>query len=190
MGGMLATRFALLFPNMTKKLVLLNPIGFEDWKTVVPYQKIDQVYENELKSTEESIRNYQKQNYYHGDWKPKYEEWIQVLYRWTLNQNFKLLACTNALTYDMIFTQPVVYEFKNLKTPTALIIGQLDKTALGKNLVSKEIADTLGNYPALGRRIASVIPNSALVEIENVGHLPHIEAFDKFVDPYLKFLNR
>ena len=32
MGGMLATRFALMFPGITKKLVLENPIGLEDWK--------------------------------------------------------------------------------------------------------------------------------------------------------------
>lgn len=189
MGGMLATRFALMFPQLTKKLILLNPIGFEDWKTVVPYQTIDQSYKSELMSTEESIRNYQKQNYYNGEWKPPYDEWVEVLYRWTLNPNFKLLAYNNALTYDMIFSQPVVYEFKNLKMPTALIVGQLDKTALGKNLASKENADTLGNYPVLGKRIAALIPNSTLIEIENVGHLPHIEAFDKFIDPYLKFLD-
>ncbi len=150
---------------------------------------IENSYQSELKSTEESIRSYQKQNYYHGTWKPEYEEWVQILYRWTLNSEFKKLAWNNALTYDMIYTQPVVYEFKNLSMPVALVIGQLDKTAPGKNLVSKEISDTLGNYPLLGKRVAVEIPHSTLIEIENVGHLPQIEAFDKFIKVYLKFLN-
>src|SRR5712664_3207249 len=47
MGGMLATRFALMFPERTEKLVLVNPIGLEDWKTVVPYRPIDQAYAEE-----------------------------------------------------------------------------------------------------------------------------------------------
>ena len=36
MGGMLATRFALMFPERTTKLILENPIGLEDWKLKVP----------------------------------------------------------------------------------------------------------------------------------------------------------
>lgn len=32
MGGMLATRFALMFPANVTELVLVNPIGLEDWK--------------------------------------------------------------------------------------------------------------------------------------------------------------
>lgn len=31
MGGMLASRFALLFPEATEKLVLINPIGLENY---------------------------------------------------------------------------------------------------------------------------------------------------------------
>src|SRR6266487_5151615 len=42
MGGMLGTRFALIFPDRTDRLVLVNPIGLEDWKTVVPYLTVDQ----------------------------------------------------------------------------------------------------------------------------------------------------
>lgn len=30
MGGMLATRFALQYPDFVEQLVLLNPIGLED----------------------------------------------------------------------------------------------------------------------------------------------------------------
>ncbi|MGE8243309.1 MAG: alpha/beta fold hydrolase, partial [Sphingobacterium sp.] len=37
MGGMLATRFTLMYPETVEKLVLENPIGLEDWKLVAPY---------------------------------------------------------------------------------------------------------------------------------------------------------
>ena len=34
MGGMLATRFALMFPGATSQLVLVDPIGLEDYRTL------------------------------------------------------------------------------------------------------------------------------------------------------------
>jgi len=190
MGGMLATRFALMYPDMTEKLILENPIGLEDWKTVVPYQSVDAWYQTELGQNYDKMKAYQKESYYGGQWKPEYEKWLAVPAGWTLNKDYKIAAKSSALTYDMIFTQPVLYEFENLKAPTLLIIGQRDRTALGKASAPKEIRETLGNYPALGKITAKKILNSQLVEIENVGHLPHIEAYEKFIGPLLKFLNK
>ncbi|MEJ8757451.1 alpha/beta hydrolase [Pontibacter sp. H259] len=190
MGGMLATRFALMYPDMTEKLILANPIGLEDWKRKVPYQSIDQAYKGELQQTYEKIKKYQQENYYGGNWKPEYDEWAKLLAGWTINENYPLIAWNAALTFDMIFTQPVLYEFDQLKMPTLLIIGQRDRTALSKNLAPKEIAATMGNYPQLGKDTAKKIKNSTLVELEGVGHMPHIEAFDKFINPLLTFLKK
>lgn len=189
MSGMVATRFALMYPDRTRQLILTNPIGLEDWKLKVPYQSVDDWYQTELQQNPEKIRKYQQENYYHGTWKPEYEKWVIPLAGWTLNPHYECIAWNAALTYDMVFTQSVVYEFDKIKAPTLLIIGQLDRTALGKNLVSKEVAATMGNYPALGKATAQKIPNAKLVEIEGVGHLPHIEAFDRFIMPLLQFLN-
>jgi len=33
-GGMLATRYALMYPGAVDQLVLVNPIGLEDWKAL------------------------------------------------------------------------------------------------------------------------------------------------------------
>jgi len=190
MGGMLATRFALMYPERTSQLILVNPIGLEDWKLKVPYQSVEDWYQNELKNDYNSIKKYQQENYYHGTWEPRYEKWVIPLAGWTLNPDYERIAWNAALTYDMVFTQPVVYEFNQIKVPTLLIIGQLDRTALGKNLVSKEVAATMGNYPTLGKATAEKIPNARLVELEGVGHLPHIEAFDQFITPLLQFLKQ
>ncbi len=88
----------------------------------------------------------------------------------------------------MIYTQPVCYEFENITAPALLIIGQLDRTALGKNLVSEDVRKTLGNYPELGKLTHEKIKGSQLVELDGVGHVPHIEAFDKFIHALLEFL--
>jgi len=189
MGGMVATRFALMYPETTEKLILENPIGLEDWKLKVPYQSITWWYANELKSNYEDIKQYQMSNYYDGKWNDNFDRWAKLLAGWTLNKDYKIIAWNAALTYDMIFTQPVCYEFKNISSPTLLIIGTRDKTALGKPLVSDEISATMGNYKKLGKATKDRIPNAQLIEIDNVGHLPHIEAFDQFIKPLIAFIN-
>ena len=138
MGGMLATRFALMFPETTEKLILENPIGLEDWKLKVPYKPVEWWYKNELKKSYSSIKNYQLESYYDGNWDPSYDEWVNLLAGWTLNSDYETIAWNAALTYEMVFTQPVVYDFEKVSVPTLLIIGTRDRTALGKNLVSDE----------------------------------------------------
>lgn len=190
MGGMIATRFALMYPETIEKLVLEDPLGLEDWKLKAPYTSINSSYQNELKSNYESIKKYQVENYYHRTWKEDYDEWAKLLAGWTLNKNYKIIAWNSALTSDMIFTQPVCYEFQNISCPTLLIIGTLDKTAIGKQLVSEEVQKTMGDYKTLGKTTRDKIPNSTLIELDNVGHLPHIEAFDQFIKPLLAFLQK
>lgn len=188
MGGMIATRFVLMYPQMTDKFILENPIGLEDWKVKVPYQPVEFWFENELDKTYEKIKHYQVENYYHGEWKQAYQPWVDLQAGWLLSPEYRTIAWNSALTYDMIFTQPVCYEFEYVQTPTLLIIGQLDRTALGKNFVSEEVKKTLGNYPQLGRITAEKIPNAQLAELQGVGHLPHIEAFEQFIQPLVTFL--
>ncbi|GAO29648.1 alpha/beta fold hydrolase [Geofilum rubicundum] len=188
MGGMLATRFALMYPATTEKLILENPIGLEDWKLKVPYKPVEWWYKNELKKTYEGIKEYQLVSYYDNQWQPEYDQWVNLLAGWTLNSDYETIAWNAALTYDMIFTQPVVYEFLNITMPTLLIIGTRDRTALGKSLVSDEVRKTMGLYNELGRLTQKKIPNSQLVELADVGHLPHIEVFDKFIRSLLLFL--
>ncbi|WBL26827.1 alpha/beta fold hydrolase [Zunongwangia sp. HGR-M22] len=190
MGGMLATRFTLMYPEVTKNLVLVNPIGLEDWKLKVPYQSVDDWYKNEIGKTYEDIKSYQKESYYAGEWNEDYAKWAKLLAGWTLNEDYERIAWNAALTYDMVFTQPVVYEFSQIRVPTLLIIGTRDRTALGKNLVSKEVKAGMGLYDQLGKTTQKKIPNAKLVEIRNTGHLPHIEVFEKFINPLLDYLKK
>ncbi len=190
MGGMLATRFALMYPDRVEKLVLENPLGLEDWKLKVPYQTVDDWLAGELKQDFAKIKAYQMANYYDNKWTPEYEKWARMQAALTTKKNYPIVAFNSALTYDMIFTQPVFYEFEHIQMPTLLLIGQRDRTAVGKDKAPEEVKSTLGNYPALGKRTAEKIKNSQLVEIEGVGHLPHVEAYEKFIGPLLEFLKK
>jgi pimeloyl-ACP methyl ester carboxylesterase len=188
MGGMLATRLVLMFPERVERLVLVNPIGLEDWKTVVPYRSLDEAYAEELSATPETIRNYQRARYYAGRWEPEYEQLIALQAGWTRHPEYARVAWCAALTADMVFTQPVVYEFPRIAVPTLLIIGQRDRTAIGSSWAPKDVAARLGDYPTLGRRAAAAIPGAKLLEIEGVGHLPQVEAFERYRSALLDFM--
>lgn len=146
----------------------------------------EQIYQSILKKTEDGIRR-DLQSYF-VDWKPEYERLVEVHYRWTLGGEYPRLAWASALTAQMIYEQPIVHELERLKAPALLVIGQEDRTALGKDRASKKAAATLGQHPQLGQRAAKAIPQANLVELDAVGHLPHLEAEEKFHQALLDFL--
>jgi pimeloyl-ACP methyl ester carboxylesterase len=188
MGGMVATRFTLLYPEKVEKLILENPIGLEDYKAFASYQTIDQAYQSELKNTAETYKNYQLKFYYDNKWKEEYQPWLDLIAGWTLHKDYPQVAWDAALTSDMIYNQPVCYEFKNIKVPTLLIIGTRDRTAIGKDRAPKELQSKMGQYQELGKKTQREIAGSKLVEIENVGHLPHIEVYPKFMEALSDFI--
>ena len=186
MGGMLATRFALMYPETTTHLVLENPIGLEDYRFKVPYLSTEEIYRNTLQATEEGLRKYQ-QGYY-VTWKPEYEEYVQVQYRWTLSGEYPRVALASALTEQMIYQQPVVHEFPLVKPRTLLVIGEEDRTVVGRNRVKPEELKVLGQYPTLARKAAQAIPNARLELLPKIGHIPHFEAPARFHTILLEFL--
>ena len=188
MGGMLATRFALMYPEMISHLILENPIGLEDYRSIVPYASLEQLYQSELNAPDEGIRNYHKS--YYEQWKPEYEEYAGVAVRWKASGEYPRLAVSSALTYQMIYEQPVCHEFANIQAKTLLVIGQADRTVVGKSKVRKDLLTSVGQYPELGRKTAKLISGSTLVELPNVGHIPHLEATERFHKELLSFLNR
>jgi pimeloyl-ACP methyl ester carboxylesterase len=191
MGGMLATRFALLYPDRTEQLVLANPIGLEDWKAKgVPYQTIEAWNASERETDAARIKAYQKATYYAGAWKPDYDRWVEMQAGLFQGSGKDIVAWNSALTYDMIYTQPVFYEFEQLKMPVLLLIGEKDNSALGKALAPPEIRKTLGNYAKLGKDVADRIPNAVLVTFDDLGHSPQIQAPERFHDALLKGLQK
>lgn len=175
-GGMLAVRYALMYPQQVEQLALVNPIGLEDWKTKgVPSITVDQWYQRELGVTAQRIHAYEQATYYAGQWRPEYEPPVQMLAGLFRGPGREIVAWNSARLYDMIVTQPVVYEFEHLAMPTLLLIGLRDNTAIGKDLAPPEVAAQLGRYPELARDAARRIPRATLVEFPAMGHAPQIQ---------------
>jgi pimeloyl-ACP methyl ester carboxylesterase len=188
-GGMLGVRYALMYPDNVDRLVLVDPIGLEDWKAKgVPWQSVDALYQQELQTTADRIREYERTTYYAGTWRPEYEQWVQMLAGLYRGTGRDLVARNAALLSDMIYTQPVLYEFGDLRMPVLLIIGDKDTTAFGKDAAPPSIRATLGNYPKLGKEAASRIPHVRLIEFPDLGHSPQIQAPEAFHKVLLDWL--
>ena len=191
MGGMLAARLALQFPDRVGRLALVNPVGLEDYRRLVPYRGIDGWYEIERDHRDyESVKSYQLANYYDGEWDASYDRPVLLLVGQHASAGSETLKRVQAKTYDTIYAQPVVDELPDLTTPTLLIVGTRDRTALGKPLVDEATRAELGRYDRLGKSAAAAIPNATLVELDDVGHMPMLEAYDRYLPALTNFLTR
>ena len=186
MGGMLATRYALMYPAEVSRLTLVNPIGLEDYKRWTGYRNIDFFYQGELKKTAADLQRYQQTYYYDGDWSPAYEALLVPALGWLKGPDYARIAYNAAQTAEMIFTQPVAYEWNRLSMPVTLILGQRDRTALGRGWAPPENRSRMGNYPQLGPEVLRHIPEGQLVALPGLGHMPFIEDFDTFWPHFLK----
>jgi pimeloyl-ACP methyl ester carboxylesterase len=166
---------------------LENPIGLEDYRFKIPAQTTEKLFQDELKNVEASKHRAFLKRYF-VTWKPEYEKFVEVRTRLALSGEYSRWAKASALTYQMIYQQPVRHEFGLIQAPTLLVIGQEDRTTLGRGLVSEAVLKTMGNYPQLGKDAARDIRGSKLVELPRVGHIPHLEAPDQFHRALLEFL--
>ncbi len=191
MGGMLAARFAIAYPDAVEHLVLVNPLGLEDWQAKgVPYATIDALYQRELKTSFETIKAYQQRMYYSGAWKPAYDRWVAMLAGMYAGPGLERIAMIQAQTSDMIFNEPVVHELERIQMPATLMIGLKDRTAPGADRAAQKVAQRLGDYPALARAAVGRLVNGQLVEFPELGHSPHVEDPEKFHAALVRVLAR
>ena len=90
----------------------------------------------------------------------------------------------------MAYEQPVLYEMPLIKAPTLLIVGEKDRAAIGRNRVTPEARATLGLYPELARKAAQALHDCKLALLPDVGHVPHLEAPDRFHEELVRFLEQ
>lgn len=192
MGGMLATRYSLLYPPTTSRLVLVNPIGLEDYLAEgVPYPSIDTTLQTEQSTTYASIRSYEQITYYpNSTWTPAYDKWAVMLSNIYHGSQASAFIAGQARVVDMVLTQPIIREFGLLLEPkTLLMIGQKDTTAIGKQWSPPEVQEKLGRYDLLGKKAAASIPGSTLVEFDDLGHAPQIQDPTRFHVALVEWLN-
>jgi pimeloyl-ACP methyl ester carboxylesterase len=186
MGGMLATRFVLEYPYLTTKLILEDPLGLEDYKKFVPFKSIEEQYKKELNATYNSYKKYQ-QGYY-PVWKSRYELYVKAQAEALRNKDFGPVAWVNALTYQMIYEQPVLYDFNKLNLPVLILVGDLDRTIPGKERLDKSTRRLHGNFPQLAEKASKKIRNSKVFVLPGIGHIPHVQDPLLFNKKIIEFL--
>lgn len=173
MGGMVAARFALLYPAKTEKLVLYNQIGMTDQKIERPPTPLDDAYKQLLAQNYDAV--YRGLARYFPNGVPKVaEKYIARQYGWTLSGNWPTAAMVRALVQQMVYEDPVVYDWAHIKAKTLEIGGEKDGATPG--------------WPEHAKHVAQTIPDCQLVLFPNIGHVPHFEAPEKFFPELVKFL--
>ena len=177
MGGMLSARFAASFPDITERAVIYDPIGLTDPRYERPWRSADDAYKATMAQTNDqrwqgfyaNIRRYFPAP---GAWKPEYEKYVRILYAPTLSGDWPRLAMVRSIYQQILYLDPVVYDWAKIKVKTLVIGGELDGQ----------------DFPKLAKHIADTIPGAELVIIPKAGHVPHLEMPDQFYPPLLKFV--
>jgi pimeloyl-ACP methyl ester carboxylesterase len=152
---------------------LEDPIGLSGYDRNENYVTIDELYKRELEQDFQKIKEYQLTNYYHGEWKAEYDKWAKMLASKYSGSQKIAQAKNSARQFDMIYTQPVAYELRNVKPPVYYLAGKLDKMTPGED-----------DLKALFGEKKDV----KIVIRDGIGHLPHIESFDFFASTITGFL--
>jgi pimeloyl-ACP methyl ester carboxylesterase len=185
-GGMLAIYFARTYPDMTTVLALENPIGLEDYRSAIPPQSLATLVATEMMQTPDSYRNFMKA--FFATWTPEREAMVDVFARILKSGEYPRYARASALTYEMMYQQPIRHELHLLTMPVLLIIGQSDRSVFFRRYARPEDVRGLGNWPALGRAAVKDLVDGQLAEIDGAGHVSHIERTQEFLSVLTKFL--
>jgi pimeloyl-ACP methyl ester carboxylesterase len=190
MGGMVAATFSANYADTVNKLILINPIGLEDYGKYTEFKDINFFYKNELTKTVDKARNYQIKNYYDGKWSSEYEKLLIPLKGMLAGDDWEIVAWNNALTYGPIFSENIVDRFSEIKSDTVIIIGTRDQTGPGKGWLKKGETRKLGNFKQLGIDTRNKIKGSVLIELEGLGHMPHFENYNVFIKAFHQALDK
>ncbi|EGR51501.1 uncharacterized protein TRIREDRAFT_104461 [Trichoderma reesei QM6a] len=188
-GGMLATRFALQYPATVDRLVLVDPVGLEDYvEKGVPYTSVDTNIAAEAAQTFDAIKAYEQQVYYVGQWQDSYTVWVTMLNNIYFGSRRAQFIKNQGQIVDLVLTQPVSHYFGDVVTKTLLIVGDQDHVAIGGNWSPPEVAAKLGHFDVLGPQVCGEIPDCTLYQFPDLGHAPQLSAPEQFQKVVLDWL--
>ena len=143
---MTAVRFTLMNPGRVTHLVLEDPLGLADYRTGIPPQSEETLYQHELNWTDPAvIRAYVAGYFVHPD--PQVDDPLaDVLIRVTLSPDYPRWARAAALTFQMIYQQPVRHEYHLIKPPVLLIVGAEDHVVPLGQYAKPQDAARLGDF--------------------------------------------
>jgi len=174
MGGMVATRFASTYPDVTSHVVMVNQIGLSDTRPGRQWTDPEDAYRSVLEGTTYRSVLAGHRRYYPNGWRDEYLPWVMYQYGLTLSGDWPRMARVRASQRRILFEDPVVHEWQYIGTKALVIGGSEDRL--------------VRDYPAAARNVAEQLQNAELVLFPGAGHSPHFEIPEEFHAELIRFL--
>ncbi len=170
MGGMTVSRFAMVYPEVTTHVVMVNQIGLTDQRQSRPWR--DPFLAGGETTYQSVLRGHQ--NYFPLRWPPEHLEFVRRQFGQTMSGEWPRLAQVRRLQGQMLYDDPVVYDWQHIATKALVIGGEED--------------GLVDDFPTLAHNVANQLQNSAILLYPDVGHAPQIEIPDQFHADLIRFL--
>ena len=171
MGGMVVSRFAMLYADITTHVVMVNQIGLTDQRQGRPWS--DPLAGSVGNSSYNSILR-SHQIYFPTKWPPAQLEFVRRQYGQIMSSEWPRLARVKRLQGQMLYDDPVVYDWQHIASKALVIGGEDDRLAR--------------DFPALVNNVNQQLQNSTILLYPDIGHAPQIEIPDQFHADLIRFL--
>jgi pimeloyl-ACP methyl ester carboxylesterase len=188
MGNMAAVRFTRTFPQRVRKLVMYAPVGLEDYRFFVPPVRKEQLIEQEEKLTGEAYLHQLIATYGLTLPPEQVQPFVDIRERLKSSAEWPRWVRSFVASYYAMWGQPVVHELPLVDKPVLFMIGTRDRTAPGRAYAKPEDRDRMGQVAERARELAPRMRDARVETFENVGHLIHLEATERFHAVLLRFL--
>jgi len=187
MGGMLSVRFARMYPELVGQIVLVAPIGLEDYRLYVPPIPADRLMEIEDKVAPESYLNQLIKGYSLTLSEQALAPYVAARTRIKGSAEYPRWLRAFVNSAQMIWREPVVYEIPLLPHNVLFVMGENDHLAPGRDFAPEELRGKMGQNVELAQALATKMQNARVEVFEGIGHLPHLEAPQRFNELVLGF---
>ncbi len=171
MGGMVVSRFTMLYPENVTHVAMVNQIGLIDSRQSRPWR--DPLASDPTVPTYQSILRGHR-IYYPTFWPPAHLEYVRRQYGQTLSGDYPRFARVRAMVSAMLYNDPVVYDWQFIETKALVIGGEDDRL--------------VDDFVARATHVHNELPNSALHLYPEIGHNPQVEIPDQFHADLIRFL--
>ena len=186
-GGLLAVRLAAAFPDKVERLFLEDPVGLVDYHRYIPAQSLDTLILAEHRRTVANQRVFMRQ-FFPVLAPAAMEPFVEWRMRVVLSGEYERFCKASALTYQMIYREPVRDQIDDIKAPTLVIVGEKDTANPLRHFAVPDMAAKMPDIPAAAAEAVKNLRKGSLVSVPGVGHVPHLEAPDAFRSALLAFL--
>src|SRR5712675_938357 len=188
LGGMLGVRIARAYPDRVGHLLLVAPIGLEDYRLYVPPTSTEKILENEDRLTADGYRKQLETNYSLKLPPDQVTPFIDARFNIKGSSEYPRWLRAFVSSAQMIYREPVVHEIPLVSQPTLFIMGADDHNAPGKPNAPEALRPKMGQNAELAETLAGQMPDAKAEVIPNAGHLVFLDAPAKFTELMLAFL--